>query len=86
MDEFTKKSTERFDKNIVKQAEKFIDKSPELKKIRSIKDGESYSEINSGVNDQQYKDNYDKIKWTKDKKTKPKFRVKVNGKYIDEEE
>lgn len=86
MDDFTKKSTERFDKNIVRQAEKFIDKSPELKKVRSIKDGEKYSEINSGVNDQQYKDNYDKIKWTKDKKTKPKFRVKVNGKYIDEEE
>jgi hypothetical protein len=86
MDDFTKKSTERFDKNIVRQAEKFIDKSPELKKVRSIKDGMSYSEINSGVNDQQYKDNYDKIKWTKDKKTKPKFRVKVNGKYIDEEE
>lgn len=86
MDDFTKKSTERFDKSIVRQAEKFIDKSPELKKVRSIKDGMSYSEINSGVNDQQYKDNYDKIKWTKDKKTKPKFRVKVNGKYIDEEE
>jgi len=45
------------------------------------------SEITTGVNDQQYKDNYDKIQWSKkDKKEKPKFRVKVNGKYIDEEE
>jgi len=86
MDEFTKRSTAHMDPAVVKKAVSIIDKNPELKKIRSIKDGMSYSEINSGVNDQQYKDNYDKIKWTKDKKTKPKFRVKVNGKYIDEEE
>tara|TARA_R110002153_G_scaffold158317_1_gene310378 strand:+ start:83 stop:319 length:237 start_codon:yes stop_codon:yes gene_type:complete len=66
MDEFTKKSTEKFDKATVKEAVKFIDKHPELKKIRSIKDGESYSEINSGVNSEQYKDNYDKIEWNTD--------------------
>ena len=87
MDEFTKKSVEGFDKRIVKQAERIIDKNPEFKKIRSIKDGEKYSEINSGVNDQQYKDNYDKIEWGKNKK-KPSFKVRVNGKLInpDEEE
>ena len=38
----------------------------------------AYSEINSGVNDQQYKDNYDKIEWGKNKK-KPTFKVRVNG-------
>ena len=85
MDEFTKKSVEGFDKRIVKQAEKIIDKNPEFKAIRSIKDGEKYSEINSGVNDQQYKDNYDKIEWGKNKK-KPSFKVRVNGKVINDEE
>lgn len=85
MDEFTRKSTQHMDQKLVKQAIKAIDKSPELKKIRSIKDGMAYSEINSGVNDQQYKDNYDKIKWNKDK-PKPKFKVRVNGKVINDEE
>jgi len=85
MDEFTKKSVEGFDKRIVKQAERIIDKNPEFKKIRSIKDGEKYSEINSGVNDQQYKDNYDKIKWTKSNEKKS-FKVRVNGKVINDEE
>jgi len=85
MDEFTRKSTQHMDQKLVKQAIKAIDKSPELKKIRSIKDGMSYSEINSGVNDQQYKDNYDNIKWNKDK-PKPKFKVRVNGKLINPDE
>jgi len=85
MDEFTKKSVEGFDKRIVKQAEKIIDKNPEFKAIRSMKDGEKYSEINSGVNDQQYKDNYDKIEWGKNKK-KPSFKVRVNGKVINDDE
>jgi uncharacterized protein YfeS len=85
MDEFTRKSTAHMDQKLVKQAIKAIDKSPELKKIRSIKDGMAYSEINTGVNDQQYKDNYDKITWNKDK-PKPKFKVRVNGKVINDEE
>lgn len=83
MDDFTKKSLEGFDKRVVKQAEKIIDKSPEFKAIRSIKDGMKYSEINSGVNDQQYKDNYDKIEWSKNK-AKPSFKVKVNGKIVSD--
>jgi len=85
MDEFTRKSTEHMDQKLVKQAIKAIDKSPELKKIRSIKDGMSYSEINTGVNDQQYKDNYDKIEWGKNK-SKPTFKIRVNGKVINDEE
>lgn len=86
MDNFTKNATAQFDKSTVRAAEKLIDKSKELKKIRSIKDGLKPSEITTGVNDQQYKDNYDKIVWSKkDNKEKPKFRVKVNGKYIDED-
>lgn len=66
MDEFTKKSTAGMDPKVVKQAERMIDKSPELKRIRSIKDGMAYSEINTGVNSQQYKNNYDKIQWNTD--------------------
>ena len=85
MDEFTRKSTEHMDQKLVKQAIKAIDKSPELKKIRSIKDGMSYSEINTGVNDQQYKDNYDKIEWGKNK-SKPSFKVRVNGVVQNDEE
>jgi len=85
MDEFTRKSTQHMDQKLVKQAIKAIDKSPELKKIRSIKDGMSYSEINTGVNDQQYKDNYDKIEWGKNK-SKPTFKIRVNGKVINDEE
>jgi len=90
MDDFTRKSAEGtgIDKKIIKQAEKIIDKTPGFKAIRSIKDGMKYSEINSGVNCQEYKDNYDKIKWNTDK-PKPTFKVKVNGKVVsdpDEEE
>jgi hypothetical protein len=85
MDEFTRKSTQHMDQKLVKQAIKAIDKSPELKKIRSIKDGMTYSEINTGVNDQAYKDGYDKIEWGKNK-TKSSFKVRVNGKVINDEE
>ena len=85
MDEFTRKSNEGsgIDKKILKQAEKIIDKTPGFKAIRSIKDGMKYSEINSGVNCQEYKDNYDKITWNKDK-TKSKFKVRVNGKVVSD--
>jgi|TARA_B100001093_G_scaffold503611_1_gene558222 hypothetical protein len=87
MDDFTKKSVEKFDKGTVRAAEKLIDSSPELKKIRSIKDGLKPSEITTGVNDAQYKAGYDNIKWSKDK-PKAKFKIRVNGKLInpDEEE
>ena len=83
MDDFTKKSMGGFDKSTVKKAERLIDKSPELKRLRSIKDGLKPSEITTGVNDQQYKDNYDKIKWSKNKNKKPGFKLKINGEYVD---
>lgn len=85
MDDFTKKSMEKFDKTTVRAAEKLVDSSPELKKIRSIKDGLKPTEITTGVNDQQYKDNYDKIKWGKNK-SKPSFKVRVNGVVQNDEE
>tara|TARA_R100001463_G_scaffold68685_1_gene122175 strand:+ start:1322 stop:1594 length:273 start_codon:yes stop_codon:yes gene_type:complete len=73
-----------------KKTEKTITKNPTLRRIRDISEGfKPGSTISTGVSDQQYKDNYDKIDWNKGKKEgtkpKPKFRTKVNGKYQDEE-
>ncbi len=68
-----------------KSLEKMVHKTPFLKKMRAQSHGEKYNEIVSSDNSQQYKDNYDKIVWNKHKE-KPKFRVKVNGVYQDEEE
>jgi len=84
-DDFTKKALEGFSKQTQRDAMKLVDKSPELKRIRSIKDGLKPSEITTGANDQQYKDNYDKIKWTKNK-GKSSFKIRVNGVVINDEE
>ena len=86
MDEFTKKSVEKFSKDTVRQAEKLVDSSPALKKIRAMKDGIKQSDIMSGTNSQQYKDNYDQIDWGKRLVENTNYKVKVNGKYIDREE
>ena len=85
------------EKEAYRQAEKIINKSPELKKIRSIKDGEKSlfhhghthggkgSAPRPGTYSQEFKDNFDAIQWAKpEDKEKPKFRTKVNGKYTDE--
>ena len=84
-DSFDKKATERFDKSTVRQAEKLIDSSPELKRIRAIKDGVSQADITTGYADPQYKANYDKIDFSKKDPAKRTYRLKVNGKYIDED-
>ena len=77
----------KIDEATQKQAKAIVDKNPRLKALKSHSEGEKYSEINSGVNDQAYKDGYDKINWGKrDDKIKPKFRVKVNGVYQDEQD
>ena len=65
--------------------EKLIAKNPILRKARDTSEGlKPSSGITTGANDQQYKDNYDKINWTKNKK--PSFKVRVNGKVINDEE
>ena len=73
-----------------KLAKKIVDKNPRLKALKSAQHGEKYSEISTGVNDEQYKAGYDKIDWNKGKKEgtkpKPKFRIKVNGVYQDEQD
>ena len=70
-----------------KRMENMVNKLPALKKLRATSRGDSYSEITTaGDISEEYKNNYDKIVWTKpDEKEKPKFRTKVNGKYTDED-
>lgn len=70
-DSFDKKSVEKFDKSTVRQAEKLIDSSAELKRIRSIKDGIKpfYGQTHGGKGSaprtntfsDQYQDNFDRI-------------------------
>ena len=77
---------------IRQQAKKIVDKSPGLKRLKDISEGGSgkgFGSTHGGkgsarrVEDQQqYKDNYDKIDWGK--KPKAKFKIKVNGVYQDD--
>ena len=68
-----------------KKNETAIAKNPYLRAQRDRTqglDGSKVGAISTGVNDQVYKDNFDKIQWAKpEDKEKPKFRMKVNGKY-----
>jgi len=74
-----KKNSSQWKKN-----ESIIAKNPFLRKQRDKKEGlGTSSTINTGVNDEQYKEGYDKIKWRKDK-SKPKFKMRVNGKVVSD--
>lgn len=70
-----------------KKNEKLINQDPALKKVRDIQQGfKPTSTITTGADvSEQYKNNYDKINWTKGREAKKNFRTKINGKYIDEE-
>ena len=69
------------------QFDNVVNKVPYLKKIKDNAEGLTHrGDIISGDNSQEYKDNYDKIVWTKrEEAEKPKFRTKVNGRYVDED-
>ena len=70
-----------------KKNEKTIASNPALRQLRDIQQGfKPSSGISTGADvSQQYKDNYDKIDFTKrEEADKPKFRTKINGKYTDE--
>ena len=70
-----------------KRLEKIVSHNPFLRKMRAQSRGEKYSEISIGGGSEQFKENYDKIDFTKRDKDAPKsFRVKINGKYVDEQE
>ena len=77
-----KKGSSQWTKN-----ERTINQSKALRDARDISQGlKPTSGISTGANDAEYKAGYDKIVWSKpEHKEKPKFRVKVNGKYIDED-
>ena len=76
-------NTDRWKKN-----EKLINQDPALKRVRDIQQGfKPTSTISTGADvSQQYKDNYDKIDFKGVRAEKKNYRVKVNGKYIDEDE
>lgn len=70
-----------------KKNEKMIASNPVLRAARDTAEGfKASSGITTGGDvSQQYKDNYDKIDFTKrEEADKPKFRTKINGKYTDE--
>ena len=77
-----KKNTSQWKKN-----ESMIAKNQFLRSQRDKTEGLGPSSaINSGVVDQQYKDNYDQIDFSKKDDRKRNYRVKINGRYVDEEE
>jgi len=63
-----------------------INKTPMLKKLRDQSQGLTYrGDITSDVPTEQYKKNYDKIKWGTDK-PKANFKIKINGVYQDRDD
>ena len=69
-----------------KRNEKLIASNPVLRAARDGAEGfKPSSGISSYDNSEEYKNNFDKIDWSKGKE-KPKFRVKVNGIYQDEQD
>jgi len=79
-----------------KKNEKIINENPILKKARDKSQGfntdsKSYSATHGGKgsarrsgDEQVFKDNYDQIDWGKKLSTNTNFRVKINGKYVDD--
>jgi hypothetical protein len=66
--------------------EKIIAKNPLLRAARDKAEGfKPGSGISSAETSEEYKANYDKIKWGKKLDTNKSYRVKVNGVYLDED-
>lgn len=63
--------------------ESAIAKNPLLRELRDTAEG---FKPGSGITSAGFGDNYDLIDFSKKDTTKKKYRVKVNGKYIDEEQ
>lgn len=87
MSEHNKNIPKKNSKQWVKN-EKLIAQNPVLRSARDISEGfKPGSGISTGADvSQQYKDNYDKIDFKGVRAEKKNYRVKVNGKYIDEDE
>jgi hypothetical protein len=70
-----------------KKNEKMIASNPVLRAARDTAEGfKASSGISSFDNSPEYKENFDKIDWGTKDETPKKYRVKVNGKYIDEQD
>jgi len=70
-----------------KKNEKLIAKHPGLRAARDVTEGlKPSSGLSTGVNDEQYKAGYDQIKWNTNNTVKKSYKVKINGRYVDEEE
>ena len=70
-----------------KRLEKMVNQTPALKKLRAQSRGDKYSEISTGADvSEEYKANYDQIDWNARDKEPRSFRMKVNGRYVDDEE
>jgi hypothetical protein len=65
-----------------KRNESIIANTPQLRRMRDIQQGFKPS---SSIHSAGFGDNYDKIDFSNKDKTKKGYRVKVNGKYVDEE-
>lgn len=67
--------------------EKIIARNSFLRGQRDKTEGfKPSSGITTGANDEQYKEGYDKINWNTKDKPKPKFKIRINGKVINDEE
>ncbi len=70
-----------------KKNEKLIAKNPLLRQVRDtaegFKPGSGIS--NAGDISEQYKSNYDKIDFKGVRTEKKNYRVKINGKYVDDD-
>jgi len=80
-----------------KKNETIINNNPALKQARDISEGldkpaHRYGSTHGGkgsaprtdTNSQAWKDAYDQIDWTANRDAKKNYRVKINGKYVDE--
>ena len=71
-----------------KKNEKLIASNPVLRKARDIAEGFSPSSgISVGANtSEEYKANFDKIDFSKKLEKSGSYRVKINGRYVDEDD
>ena len=63
--------------------EKIINKNPLLRQVRDTAEG---FKPGSGITSAGFGDNYDQIDFSKKDNSKRTYRVKINGRYVDEEE
>ena len=66
-----------------KRNESIIAKNPQLRRMRDIQQG---FKPTSSITSAGFGDAYDQIDWSKKDNKKKSYKVKVNGRYIDDDE